>query len=66
MLEDEHAARLGCNIELALHIVRMESCRSPTVGVLVEVEVQGVEGDFFAVGGHVGTIHVGCVGVRGV
>lgn len=61
VLEDEHSARLGFNMELALQIVRMESCRSPTVGVLVEVEVQGVEGDFIAVGGHVGTIHVGCV-----
>lgn len=62
MLEDEHPAYLWVYIYRALHVVRVECSRSAFELVgrrwLVEIEVEGVEGDLFAVWSHVGAVVV--------
>ena len=62
VLEDEHPAYLGVNVKRALHVVRMKCRRSAFELVarcrLVEIQMQGVEGDFFAVRGHVAAVAV--------
>lgn len=66
MLEDEHAADFRHDVELARLIEGMEdggAALELAVGGggvgLVEVQVQGEEGDFFAVGSGVGAVHMG-------
>lgn len=64
MLKEEDATELGQDVETAVHVVGMECCGAALEGVcfvgFVEVEVEGVEGEFEAGGGDVGAVLVGC------
>ena len=58
MLKDEHPTWFGFDIELAVEVVRVESRGSSAAWVLIEIKMERVERDFFAVRSYIGAILV--------
>ena len=58
VLEDEHPTWFGFDVELAVEVVRVESRGSSAAWVLIEIKMERVERDFFAVRRYIGAVLV--------
>ena len=58
MLENEHPTWFGFDVKLAVKVVRVESRSSSAAWVLIEIKMERVERDFFAVRSYIGAVLV--------
>ena len=58
VLEDEHPTWFGFDVKTAVEVIRVESRGSSTAGVLIEVKMERIERDFFAIRSHIGAVLV--------
>ena len=58
MLEDEHPTCFGFDVNLAVEGIRVESRGSSAAWVAIEVKMERVERQFFAVRSYIGAILV--------
>lgn len=58
VLEDEHPTWFGFDVKLAVEVVRVKSRGSSAAWILIEVKMERVERDFFAVRSYIGAVLV--------
>ncbi len=58
MLENKHPTWFGFDVKLAVKVVRVESRGSSAARVLIEIKMERVERDFFAVRSYIGAVLV--------